>query len=253
MTAKANSTPENQGAKSKSDRESVRVRKMPELSIPDIGVEEHDNELRFRIVTISGVINVVGRHEAWHCTGCAEALALGGLIDRAWLPGLEGNNKISQTVCFGDNGPQVYRGNPMGRRIADNIRIKRLAADRFEVQIPATADQTAVLKDLSDKYYERCRKERNRKEGEAIIAKYEMERRNATPDKVMAGVRSGFEFFCASIHLHTKESGFQFDAVSARAIEGHLAALRATLASAALSRTPSEFPGNVIPFRQMDS
>lgn len=251
MTAKANSTPENQGAKS--DRESVRVRKMPELSIPDIGVEEQENELRFRIVTISGVINVVGRHEAWHCTGGAEALALRGLIDRAWLPGLEGNNKISQTVCFGESGPELYRGNPMGRRIAAKIQIKRLAADRFEVVVPATAEQAAVLKDLSSKYFARLRKERERKEGEAIIAKYEMERRNSTPDKVMAGVRFDLEHFCRIVHLRTKESGFQFDAVSARAIEAHLAALRATLASAALSRTPSEFPGNVIPFRQMDS
>lgn len=223
------------------------VTTMPALSIPDIGVEEHNNELRFRIVTISGVINVAGRHGFWYCTGCPEALALGGLIDMTWRPGLEGNNKISQTVCFGDNGPEVYRGNPKGRRIADNIRIKRLAADRFEVQIPATADQTAVLKDLSAKYYERCRKERAEEARAAAIAEYKTKEREQTPDDVVAAIEFNFESFCWFVHAKTEKLGLQFDAASARAIDGHLAALRAVLADAVLSRAPVEFTGNVVP------
>ena len=226
----------------------MSVRRMPVLFIPDIGVEEHGIELRFRIANTCGVINVAGRHDSWYCAGRAEALALAGLINMAWLPGLEGNNKVSQTVGFGESGPELYRGNPRGRRLGDSIRVKRLSSDRFEVEVPATAEQAAILGDLREKEYERLRKERGREALDVAIEEHKAKARNATPDDVRVSLASNFEHFCWFVHHRTQESGFQLDAASARAIDEHLAALRAAFQSAVVCRTLNECTGNVVPF-----
>lgn len=226
----------------------IPVRRMPVLFIPDIGVEEHGMELRFRIATASGVINVTGRHNSWYCTGCAEALALAGLINTAWLPGLEGNNKVSQTVCFGESGPELYRGNPSRRLLGESIRIKRLSADRFEVVVQATDEQATILGNLRDKEFERMRHKNERKALDFAIEEYKAEARNATPDDVKTALAFNFECFCRFVQSRTELAGFQFDAASARAIDEHLAALSAAFQSAVVCRALNEFTGNVVPF-----
>lgn len=226
----------------------IPVRRMPVLFIPDIGAEEQGIELRFRIANTCGVIKVAGRHNSWYCTGSAEALALAGLINTAWLPGLEGNNKVSQTVCFGERGPELYRGNPMGRRLGDSIRVRRLSADRFEVEVPATAEQAVIFRNLRNKYFERLRKEREQEALNVAIEEHKAKARNATPDDVRVALAFNLEYFCRFVHSRMHESGFQFDAASARAIDEHLAALRAAFQSSVVGRTLSEFTGNVVPF-----
>lgn len=224
------------------------VSRMPVMSIPDVGAEEYQNSLRFKIVTARGVIGVSGRNHSWHCAGSAEALAMAGLLELAWLPGIEGNNKVSQTVCFDSGGPELYLGNPRGRQLADSIQIKRLSAKLFEVTIPATPEQAPILEALGRKYFQRLVDERDRKSLVAAIEEQKERALNSTPDDVRAAIAFNFECFCQFVHFRSQESGFQFDAASARAIDDHLAALRAAFNSAVVCRAPSEFTGNVVPF-----
>lgn len=226
------------------------VKRLPVLSIPDIGAEEEENSLRFRIVNSRGVINVTGRGDFWRCAGSADALAMAGMLEIVWLPGSQGNNKVSQTVCFGNGGPELYRGNPRGRRLPDSIQIKRISAKLFEVTIPATADQVARFRELNNKFYERLREKRARESIDAAIDDLKAKLRSASPDDVVRAIQFNYEAFRQYMSTQMEVSGLLFDAVSERVIDQHMKALQAAFQRASMYRAPSEFTGNVVPFAQ---
>lgn len=226
------------------------VMKCPVLAIPDIGVEEHDNALRFRIVTTRGRVDVEGRLDTWYCVGSAESLAAARLVETTWLPGSPGNNKTRQTVVFGDDGPVLYRGNPRGRSLGACIRIARVSAGKFQVEIPATAEQIPILKDRWAKYFEELAREREQKALEKCREKLRREARNRTPDEVRAALQNNLDTFSLIVDGQTRGSGFQLDAASARIIDAHLSALRAAFRNASVTRAPGEFSGNVMSFRR---
>lgn len=221
------------------------ARKIPVLTIPDIGVEEHDISLRFRIANLHGVIDVEGCHGKWHCIGHAEALSGAGLIEMAWLPGMPGNNKISQTVIFGDGVAKPYRGNPKGRNLGHHIRIRRTSGHRFEVEIPATPDQTERLKAVSRQYYDRLQKERARHQrDEAIKAMMQ----NTTPADVRDNIHSVLEAASGLADSYARFAGFRIDPASERLFNQHISLLHAVIQNARIERVPGEFTGNVVPF-----
>lgn len=206
------------------------AREIPVLTIPDIGVEEHGYALRFRIANLHGVIHVEGRHDKWHCTGRAEALSGAGLIDMAWLPGMPGNNKVSQTVVFGDGVAAPYRGNPRGRNL-NCIRIMRAPGHRFEVEIPATPGQIG----------EEC--ERHQRD-EAIKA----DARNISPAEARDHIHCLIRGLSGLAESYVRHAGLRLDPASERIFDQHIAILLGVIQSAGIERVPSEFTGNVVPF-----
>lgn len=231
------------------------VRDIPVLTIPDIGVEEHGYALRFRIATAEGVIDVEGRHTKWRCTGCAEALSEARLIDIAWLPGVQGNNKVSQTVVFSDGVAAPYRGNPKGRNLGNHIRIKRVSSHRFEVEIPPTNEQAEKLKDLWWQECDRLIEDRQRRQhDEAIEAAArnktlaEAAARNMTPDEVRDYIHWLLRGLSGLADSYARHAGFQIDPASKRIFDQHIAILHDVIQNAGIERVPSEFTGNVVPF-----
>lgn len=221
------------------------VRDIPVLTIPDIGVEEHGISLRFRIANLHGVIDVEGRHGKWHCTGHAEALSGARLLEMAWLPGTPGNNKVSQTVIFGDGVAEPYRGNPKGRNLGHHIRIRRTSGHRFEVEIPATQEQTARLQVVSRQYYDRRQKEcAQHQRDEAIRAVIQ----NTTPADVRDNIHSVLEAASGLADSYARFAGFRIDPVSERIFYQHIAILHGVIQTAKIERVPGEFTGNVVPF-----
>ncbi len=218
------------------EAEFMPVRDIPVLTIPDIGVEEHDYALRFRIANLHGVIHVEGRHDKWHCTGRAEALSGAGLIDMVWLPGKPGNNKVSQTVVFGDGVAAPYRGNPKGRNLGNHIRIKRAPGHRFEVEIPATPGQTERLKELLWKHSEQCREE------------IKAEAQNTTPAEARDHIHCLIRGLSGLAESYVRHAGIRLDPASERIFDQHIAILLGVIQSAVIERVPSEFTGNVVPF-----
>jgi hypothetical protein len=223
----------------------IPVRAIPVLTIPDIGVEEHDLSLMFRIATTAGVIDVEGRHDKWHCTGRADALSAAGLIDVDWLPGNHGNNKVSQTVIFCDGVAAPYRGNPKGRSLGNYIRIMRAPGHRFEVEIPATPVQTERLKALVDRYYVQLRDGREQKQRDEAI---KAEARNKTPADVRDYIHGLLGGLSGLADAYATHAGFRLDPASQRIFDQHIAILHDVVQKAVIARVPGEFTGNVVPF-----
>lgn len=221
------------------------VREIPVLTIPDIGVEEHGYALRFRIANLRGAIDVEGRHDKWHCTGRAEALSGAGLIDMAWLPGMPGNNKVSQTVIFCDGVAAPYRGNPKGRNLGNYIRIMRASGHRFEVEIPATPGQTERLKALLERYYEQRREEREEHQRDEAI---EAAARNMAPAEVRDYIHGLLRGLSGLADSYARHAGVQIVPASKRIFDQHIAILHEVIQNAGIERFPSEFTGNVVPF-----
>lgn len=116
--------------------------------------------------------------------GTVEALVFRRLIQPDWLPGLPGNNSTSQTVLFGDTGPTLYQGNPAGRRFQSPlIRICRQGSKRYQVRIPPTDDQKAVLAQIERDYRARSNAERAKRLEEQAEA---TERKRETLTKASA-------------------------------------------------------------------
>lgn len=227
------------------EAEFMPVRGIPVLTVPDIGVEEHDYALKFRIANPHGVIDVEGRHDKWHCTGRAEALSGAGLIDMAWLPGMPGNNKVSQTVVFGDGVAAPYRGNPKGRNLGNHIRIKRAPGHRFEVEIPPTPGQTEKLKDLWWQECDRLIEDRKRHQRDEAI---KADAGNMTSAEVRDGIRSLLRGLSGLADSYVRHAGFQIDPASERIFDQHIAILHDVIQNAWIERVPGEFTGNVVPF-----
>lgn len=224
------------------------TREFPVLTIPDIGVEEHGYELRFRIANPHGVIDVEGRHSKWHCTGRAEALHGAGLIDMAWLPGMHGNNKVSQTVFFGDGAAAPYRGNPKGRNLGNHIRIMRAPRHRFKVEIPATPGQTEMLRDLFGRHCDQLKKERERHYREAENKAMAADAQNTTPAEVRDYIHSLLRGLSGLADSYVRHAGFRIDPASERIFDQHIAILHDVIQNAGIERVPSEYTGNVVPF-----
>lgn len=79
------------------------------------------SSLTFHIPTSVGTIKVETVGYTFYCTGPADALVEHGLIKPEWLPGLPGNNKVSQRVAFGENGPSLIVGNLRGTCIPKSL------------------------------------------------------------------------------------------------------------------------------------
>lgn len=227
------------------EAEFMPVREIPVLTIPDIGVEEHDYALRFRIANLHGVIDVEGRHDKWHCTGRAEALSGAGLIDMAWLPGKPGNNKVSQTVVFGDGVAAPYRGNPKGRNLGNHIRIMRVRGHRFKVKVPATPGQTERLKALYWQHSDRCGEERERHQRDEAIKALAQ---NTTPAEVRDHIHALVNSLAGLADSYVRCAGLRLDPASARIFDQHIAILHGVIQNAGIERVPGEFTGNVVAF-----
>lgn len=137
------------------------ISSVPRIAVPDIGVTESRYGLpAFTVRTLFGPISVEASaygNGLWCCRGRAESLAAHGLLRPDWLPGLPGNNKVSQTVFFGDDGPELFRGNRRGGRKFDVefITIKRGSSTTFVVEVPATAEQSQTIKLASSAWLDR--------------------------------------------------------------------------------------------------
>ncbi|MDQ1315836.1 MAG: hypothetical protein QG662_1945, partial [Pseudomonadota bacterium] len=115
---------------------------VPRIVVPDIGVTETESgRLAFTVQTPFEPISIEAsgceHNTFWRCRGSAESLAAHGLLRLDWLPGLPGNNKTSQTVFFGGDGPELFRGNRRGGKFFDVefITIKRVSSATYAVEV----------------------------------------------------------------------------------------------------------------------
>lgn len=109
--------------------------------------------LTYLLQTSAGEIRVESGGYNFYCTGHADALIEQGLVKWEWLPGLPGNNKVSQRVVFGENGPRLIGGNLRGESIPEKlITIRRKSRNRYCVEVPTTPDQEAVIRRWIEKW-----------------------------------------------------------------------------------------------------
>lgn len=216
---------------------------MPVLNIPDIGLSENEyGQPCFKIASSCGVIEVHGGyHDRWYCFGNAEALIEAKLIAPEWLPGWPGNNKLSQTILFGNCGPSLYRGNPMGKKLGPCIRVKKVSKNHFSVLVPTTSEQTQILKAASQRSWVVRNQERSR---QAVIHTAKIR----TPTEKREALKFQLRVLKWALQLEIEESGFQLDAVSARAIGQNLEALDRLFDQVVINRALSEYGSNVVPF-----
>ena len=121
---------------------------LPAVSIPkDFQVDKWGG-VTFDIQTIDGSIQINSGRLGLECKGTFAALAAHGLLQADWLPGIPGNNKISQRVIFDEDGPRLLNGNLRGTKISHSfIVIKRLSKQRYSVVIPQTDEQNEFIKE----------------------------------------------------------------------------------------------------------
>lgn len=118
----------------------------PAITIPKDCEVDKFGHFMFKLETVRGSIQVNCSMHGLKCAGSFESLAAYGLLRADWLPGTPGNNKLRQTVIFGDDGPRLVIGNRRGSKITPlHIVIVRESARRYTVIVPLTADQNKLL------------------------------------------------------------------------------------------------------------
>lgn len=206
------------------------ISSVPRIAVPDIGVTESKyGGPAFTVRTPFGPISIEAltrRNGSWICRGSAESLAAHNLLHPVWLPGLPGNNKVSQTVFFGDGGPDLFCGN-RGRRKLDMefITIKRVSSTTYTVEVPATAEQSKDIKLATAARREREHRERDAAwaAAEATKASEVAERLRirmmaASESEVRDSIRSMVSMCAKIVTARLEASGYRFDAAADRGI-----------------------------------
>lgn len=232
------------------------LKAIPVINIPPFGLEEDEHGyLRFNITSTSGAVEVSAYGTRnFHCLGTAEALTELGLIEPAWLPGLPGNNKVSQTVIFGDGGPSLrigHKGHP-AKSLGPYVYVQKSGKNRFMVCIPTSPAQAQVIDDRYKRWSERRNEEQDRKREEeaAVVTRIQKWRRSVAD--LRTWTTGTLQFVERWIENEFAGAGYQLDAASARAIKQHMNALYRLCDLAEISRTDSHVGAagsNVIPFR----
>lgn len=210
---------------------------LPSITIPDDWAFD-GRYPTFNIPTSAGNIGVEAVYRKFYCVGSPALLVAGGLIKQEWLPGLPGNNKISQRVVFGKNGPSLIGGNLRGTSIPEKlITIIRKSRHTYCVEVPTTPEQEAVIR----KAIEDHEQETERAKVEAELPKYSL--------KTPARFREYCLIFadtCASFFLEHSE--FQFSDDANILIENAFADLRNAIVNGEIvgEKTKYRRDGNVI-------
>ena len=199
---------------------------VPRIVVPDIGVTESEYGLPvFTVRTPSGTISVEASsygNGLWRCRGRAESLAAHGLLRPDWLPGLPGNNKVSQTFFFGDDGPELFRGNRCGRKFdAEFITIKRVSRTTFLVEVPATTEQSKDIKLAADAWIDRHVHERQAREFECELEQKKIRQMTAPAIEVKDDIQRLVATCKTLVTARLEASPYRFDAAADRGIDEH--------------------------------
>lgn len=116
----------------------------PTIAIPADWKLNQYGWLAFDISTSAGTIEVTAGCDAFFCIGRADSFIEHGLIKPEWLPGYPGNNKHSQRIVFGEDGPVLLVGNRGHRKTA--MVIRRESRNKYCVHVPVTAEQKAFIR-----------------------------------------------------------------------------------------------------------
>jgi hypothetical protein len=230
---------------------------LPRIEMPEKVVETVDGDLSFEIETHSGTIAVSSLYRGWVCRGSVSALAAGGLLRPEWVPGFPGNNKISQTVTFETDGPQLVSGNRRGKTLtAPYIVIRRASEHSYVVEVPPTKDQAALIKDARERGLARRHERLNRDrqlEAEAREKKFDHEK--AMRDKAIpkSELRQECIGLVDSLHrlvlARVEFSSFRLDAGMARKMQGIVDDLKGCILHGELRPEYSE-QGNIVPLHR---
>lgn len=201
---------------------------LPRIVVPDIGVTENQyGRPAFTVQTPFGPVSIEasGRlhNTFWRCRGSAESLAAHGLLRLDWLPGLPGNNKSSQTVFFGDGGPELFRGNRRGGRKFDVefIAIKRMSSTAFEVEVPATAEQSQNIKLAEAAWLDRMARERQARAFECELERKKIRQMTAPAIEVKDDIQRLVATCKNLVTARLEASPYRFDAAADRGIDEH--------------------------------
>lgn len=203
------------------------ISSVPRIAVPDIGVTESEyGRPAFTVRTPFGPISVEAfersRNTLWRCRGSAESLAAHGLLRLDWLPGLPGNNKSSQTVFFGDDGPELYRGNRCGRKFDDEfITIKRMSRTTYVVEVPATTEQSQNIKLADAAWWDRRKRERLVLERERELERKRILWMAASAEEVRGDIRYMVSTCEKLVAARLEGCAYRFDAATDRGIDGH--------------------------------
>jgi len=85
---------------------SVALVSLPTVEIPKDFQQDEHGCLSFQIATTEGDVQVLAWRWACSYKGTAGALAACDLLQTDWLPGISGNNKVSQCIAF-DKGHAI--------------------------------------------------------------------------------------------------------------------------------------------------
>ncbi|MDP1682711.1 MAG: hypothetical protein Q8L39_13190 [Burkholderiales bacterium] len=215
----------------------------PSITIPEDCQEDYMGFPMFKLESVCGGIQVHCHWRGLECDGNFESLAAYGLLRADWLPGIPGNNKLRQTIIFGDDGPRLVIGNRRGSKITpSHIVIVRKSARRYVVIVSLTADQNKFL----DEYVEERRRRENEKQmqRESQIYAYKPQ----SPGEVRHDCLRLFYAAMSVNNARLAESGFHYDQDSKDRINKAYGELRRALAEGGIVQGASGLTrdGNVV-------
>lgn len=215
----------------------------PSIAIPEDFQVDKDGHPTFKLESVRGDIQVFCSFHGLECAGSFEALAAYGLLMADWLPGIPGNNKLRQTVIFGDDGPRLVIGNRRGSKITSSyIVIVRKSARRYAVIVPLTTEQ---YKFIDEHYQEHARrKNEKRMQRESQIYAYKPQ----SPGEVRHDCLRMFDTAMSVNNARLAESEFHYDQDSKDRINKAYGDLRRALAEGGIVQDASGLTreGNVV-------
>ena len=224
----------------------IAAARMPVLSLPaQMSVGKH-GMVGFTLETAAGPVAVRGWLKTWDCQGSADALIAHGLLRPAWLPGVPGNNKILQRVCFGASGPRLLGRHERCESEAC-LSITRRSQKTYEVTLPATPEQIDVLDKLRDQ-----QKASRRDEDIKVLEEQERIKRLQVPaDEVRAEALHVADVAADVIMRRVESSAFRFDPATERQLREHYRQIAQLINDATLiPGDPVPRGGNVVRLRR---
>lgn len=224
----------------------IAADRMPVLSLPaQMSVGKH-GQVGFTLESAAGPIVVEAWSTIWHCKGSSDALIAHGLLQPAWLPGVPGNNKILQRVCFGASGPRLLGRHERCESEAC-LSITRRSQKTYEVTLPTTSEQIDVL----DKLRDQQKASRQAEELKVLEEQERIKRLQVPADEVRAEALHVADVAADVIMRRVESSAFRFDPVTERQLREHYRQIAQLINDATLiPGDPVPRGGNVVSLRR---
>ncbi len=207
----------------------------PEITIPNEYSDDRWGGVSFNLDSGVGNIRVTSSfyRDGFRCTGSLSALEAAGMLSPEWRPGVDGNNKSTQSVVYSKIGPILIFGNQRSNPIPfPHLRVIGKSETSLTVEIPATEKQLIFLHEQRKKYVVQREIERAKEqniEAEQKHTQWRAERKHLSMQKVKLEMLEHLGILDTILNSSIAHTRFAFTEKAHAGLASHLNAIKQLL------------------------